>query len=215
MKAITIKQPWASLIAHGIKPIENRSWKTKFRGTVLIHSAAKPAKGLFKVMDNEMRRLAGVCETWKPLYFSDLPHSAIIGKVDIVDCVINHPSIWAEKGALAKECPECNSTEFINKNLVGDGYRECRNCGQEWWIDISYEKPIYNWVLENAVLFPEPILGVKGKLSFWDYPNIASDPEEDNEKLFCHCQIPVKEENQVWNLLGQYICKYCDGIWYK
>nr|WP_254884213.1 MULTISPECIES: ASCH domain-containing protein [unclassified Bacteroides] len=26
MKAITIKQPWASLIVHGIKDIENRSW---------------------------------------------------------------------------------------------------------------------------------------------------------------------------------------------
>lgn len=27
MKAISIKQPWASLIAHGIKDIENRAWK--------------------------------------------------------------------------------------------------------------------------------------------------------------------------------------------
>lgn len=27
MKAISIKQPWASLIAHGIKDIENRTWK--------------------------------------------------------------------------------------------------------------------------------------------------------------------------------------------
>lgn len=26
MKAITIKQPWASLIVHGIKDIENRTW---------------------------------------------------------------------------------------------------------------------------------------------------------------------------------------------
>ena len=27
MKAITIKQPWASLIVHGIKDIENRTWR--------------------------------------------------------------------------------------------------------------------------------------------------------------------------------------------
>jgi len=93
----------------------------------------------------------------------------IIGKVDIVDCVINHPSIWAEKSI-----PQHSG-----------------------FFDVSRNKPIYNWVLENPVLFPEPILGVKGKLSFWDYPNIVSDPEEDNGKLFCHCQIPVKEENQV------------------
>lgn len=38
MKAITIRQPWASLIVHGIKDIENRSWQTNFRGRVLILS---------------------------------------------------------------------------------------------------------------------------------------------------------------------------------
>ena len=46
MKAISIKQPWASLIAHGIKDIENRTWKCpkKYLGQrVLIH-AAKTAK---------------------------------------------------------------------------------------------------------------------------------------------------------------------------
>ena len=41
MKAITIRQPWASLIVHGIKDIENRSWQTNFRGRVLIHSSVK------------------------------------------------------------------------------------------------------------------------------------------------------------------------------
>ena len=35
MKAITIKQPWASLIVHGIKDIENRTWRTNYRGRVL------------------------------------------------------------------------------------------------------------------------------------------------------------------------------------
>lgn len=39
MKALSIKQPWASLIAHGIKDIENRTWATKYRGKVLIHAS--------------------------------------------------------------------------------------------------------------------------------------------------------------------------------
>ena len=45
MKAITIKQPWASLIVHGIKDIENRTWSCpkKYLGQrVLIHSSGKP-----------------------------------------------------------------------------------------------------------------------------------------------------------------------------
>jgi len=38
MKAITIKQPWATLIAEGIKEYEFRTWNTKFRGDILIHA---------------------------------------------------------------------------------------------------------------------------------------------------------------------------------
>lgn len=39
MKALSIKQPWASLIAHGIKDIENRTWRTHFRGKIYIHAS--------------------------------------------------------------------------------------------------------------------------------------------------------------------------------
>lgn len=51
MKTITVKQPWASLIVEGIKDIENRTWKTNFRGRVLVHAAAKQCevKGLLSV----------------------------------------------------------------------------------------------------------------------------------------------------------------------
>lgn len=50
MKVLTIKQPWASLIALGEKHIETRSWKTKYRGTLLIHSR-KDTKNLNLVKD--------------------------------------------------------------------------------------------------------------------------------------------------------------------
>lgn len=39
MKAISIRQPWASLIVLGIKDIENRSWPTSQRGIVLVHAS--------------------------------------------------------------------------------------------------------------------------------------------------------------------------------
>ena len=38
MKTITIKQPYASLIAAGIKKYEFRTWKSKYRGKLLIHA---------------------------------------------------------------------------------------------------------------------------------------------------------------------------------
>ncbi len=38
MKVITIKQPWATLIAEGYKEYEFRTWNTKYRGEILIHA---------------------------------------------------------------------------------------------------------------------------------------------------------------------------------
>lgn len=137
-KALSIKQPWASLIAHGIKDIENRTWKTHFRGRIYIHASAKDAGYLSTLLNDEqfteaMERIPIIPKTY---------YSSIIGEVDIVDCVINHPSIWAEK------------TEVIGKTVDNE---------------ILYRgKPIYNWVLANPVLYNKPILNVKGKLSFWE-----------------------------------------------
>lgn len=40
MKVLTLKQPWATLVAEGIKKYEFRSWRTKYRGKVLIHAGS-------------------------------------------------------------------------------------------------------------------------------------------------------------------------------
>jgi activating signal cointegrator 1 len=47
MKALTLWQPWASLVAMGEKKVETRCWSTKYRGELAIHAAAKsPPKWL-------------------------------------------------------------------------------------------------------------------------------------------------------------------------
>lgn len=144
MKALSIKQPWASLIAYGIKDIENRTWKTNFRGRIYIHASGTGVKDKFSALTKEQRFEAETHpKDFNVLYFDDLPKSAIIGEVDIIDCVINHESIWSE---------HVKPDDQLLKDVLG--------------ID---PKPIYNWVLENAVLYDEPILNVKGKLSLWDF----------------------------------------------
>ncbi len=140
MKAISIKQPWASLIIEGVKDIENRTWKTSYRGTVLIHSSSKPINNFVDI--GQFLTVYQMIEAFEN-EFKLGPLSAILGTVDIVDCVINHPSIWAEKTEA--------TIDFNLKPLTA-----------------TY-KPIYNWVLANPVKFENPILNVKGKLSFWDY----------------------------------------------
>jgi hypothetical protein len=44
MKAITIIQPWATLLAIGEKKFETRSWGTKYRGELAIHASKKTDK---------------------------------------------------------------------------------------------------------------------------------------------------------------------------
>ena len=148
MKAITVKQPWASLMVHGIKDIENRTWRTNFRGRVLIHSAGSHGRKFsVDLTDEQMKAAFGTIA--KETMFGNLPFGAIIGSVEIVDCVINHPSIWAEKTD--------NYTVGMNPKLHED---------------ITGKKIVYNWVLANPILYAKPIENVKGKLSFWDYPGI-------------------------------------------
>jgi hypothetical protein len=42
MKALSVKQPWASMIARGEKTIETRTWRTFYRGPLLIVASKKP-----------------------------------------------------------------------------------------------------------------------------------------------------------------------------
>lgn len=146
-KVLTVKQPWSFLICAGIKPVENRTWKTNYRGRVLIHASGnsitfKQFCNYIENLDSENMELQKIVREncFRKSWLHTLETSAIIGSVEIVDCVLNHPSIWAEKS----EPGQCE--------ITGE------------WI-----KPIYNWVLENPILFDEPILNVKGKLGFWDY----------------------------------------------
>jgi hypothetical protein len=48
MKAITIIQPWATLIAFGEKEFETRSWATNYRGNLAIHAGRKIDKEAFR-----------------------------------------------------------------------------------------------------------------------------------------------------------------------
>ena len=71
MKVLTVKQPWASLIIYGYKKYEFRSWKTNYRGKILIH--------------------AGLSLEKNHLYYTydlDCLRGYIIGEADIVDCIL-------------------------------------------------------------------------------------------------------------------------------
>lgn len=73
MKVITLKQPWATLIALGYKQYEFRSWSTKYRGPILIHAG----QGVDKIAMHQFQELN-----------LEYPKSQIVAKCLLTDCLL-------------------------------------------------------------------------------------------------------------------------------
>jgi hypothetical protein len=89
MKALSIRQPWASLIVSYGKDIENRNWRTNIRGKILIHASKRRDPQTEMAAIAAAKRILG----FSPI-FGDAPMGGIIGTVDIVDCVSDSDSPW-------------------------------------------------------------------------------------------------------------------------
>ena len=72
MKTLTIKQPYASLIKEKIKEYEFRTWKTNYRGEILIHAGKSIDKKTLNKFQN---------------YNIEYPYGCIIAKATITDCI--------------------------------------------------------------------------------------------------------------------------------
>ena len=74
MKVLTIKQPYASMIINNYKKYEFRSWKTNYRGKLLIHAGI----GINK---DDMFY-------FNYLNINNFPSKAIIGECELIDCIL-------------------------------------------------------------------------------------------------------------------------------
>jgi len=94
MKALSIRQPWAWLIMHGGKDIENRTWHTKFRGRFLVHAAQGMTVREW-VAASDFCIAQGIHDTpFDMPSFEDLQRGGIIGSVELVDSVDTSESPW-------------------------------------------------------------------------------------------------------------------------
>ncbi|HBP1419642.1 MULTISPECIES: ASCH domain-containing protein [Pseudomonas] len=89
MKALSIRQPWAWLVANGHKDIENRDWATNFRGRFLIHAA----KGMTRDEYEEARDFAAYNGVTIPAPH-ELERGGIVGEASIIGCVDRCNSLW-------------------------------------------------------------------------------------------------------------------------
>jgi activating signal cointegrator 1 len=145
MKAITIKQPWATLIALGEKEFETRSWQTKYRGQLAIHAG--------KTVDKE------ACD-WSEITTAllkhgiksheDLPTGVVIATANLVEC----HKITADYYGMYDE-----EKAGTDKGLLIEG--------DEWWFG-DYTEGRYAWELTNVQVLPKSV-PAKGKLSLWEW----------------------------------------------
>jgi hypothetical protein len=153
MKAITILQPWASLIACGAKKIETRGWATKYRGKIAIHAG----KGKQNI-DLCKQRIF-----WSSLWPYEiaaqytlqeridkfLPLGEVIAIADLVDCV----KVIDFNYALNLPILEKDLTrKVITENELNFG-------------DLSLGR--YAWILDNVQAI-SPI-AAKGQQRIWNW----------------------------------------------
>jgi len=127
MKALSLIQPWATLVMLGgaYKGNETRSWKTKHRGLLGIHASKATPPYAREACNDPLIKAA--LET-HGLNFKDLPRGVLLGTVEVVEM---HP-ITAE--LVAKLTPM--------ELAAGDYTLNARR---------------YAWELKNVVKLPEPI----------------------------------------------------------
>nr|WP_240927579.1 ASCH domain-containing protein [Paenibacillus thiaminolyticus] len=95
MKAITIIQPWATLIALGEKNFETRGWATKYRGPLAIHAGKK--------VDREACEMEPIKSTLAEYGYTadELPTGAVVAIAELTECwsvsrCLRVTSSWSE-----------------------------------------------------------------------------------------------------------------------
>lgn len=166
MKALTLTQPRATLVAIRAKRIETRSWQTRYRGPLAIHAGA----GLGPVGGE--KGLRTLCIT-QPFFAA------------LRDFMVQHESGYSLSDALPRGAivATCELAGVVRtEDLTFDGrWARLREGGIQEWILTDQERAFGNytpgrfaWLLANVQALPEPI-PAKGALGLWNWEEVMSN----------------------------------------
>lgn len=116
-QAISLKQPWATLLVHGLKTIEVRRWRTLYRGDLLIHAARVPddRPGVWDKVPEKLREAArqegGVIGVAKLVECKEYRRAEEF--VADVDKHMNDPSWFEETGLFGFRFEEVRQVPFV------------------------------------------------------------------------------------------------------
>lgn len=153
MKALTLTQPWATLIALGAKRIETRSWSTAFHGQIAIHAAkglgpVGGKRGLYQqCLEQPFRDVIAEAFMSSPVEAFDAVRELPLGKIVAVAVLdrVRRIDMKLRAEVLA---------QTITPHEIDFG---------------NYETGRYAWFLESVLPLKDPI-PCNGALSLWDVP---------------------------------------------
>lgn len=181
------------MICSGLKTVENRTWNTDYRGRIYIHSSGQ--KNYYVLAGYKLPdRLDRLYDLWDK---SGVSHN-VPDKKDLMskfkkngiakemkECVDFE---FGVKGLQEKMCDYYGVDIFDdeNKDAIDKAFKNkiyfkaFAIIGHVDLVDVVEdsdsvwaEKCCYNWILDNPVLYDEPVINVKGKLRFFDVSNIT------------------------------------------
>jgi hypothetical protein len=161
MKALTIKQPWATLIATGAKRVETRSWSSRYRGLLAVHAGA----GFPKLGQRASLDSAFAIE----IANDPLPLGAVIATCRLVSCI---PTRGLQQNRVIAMDPETRCADFVMTD-------EERNFG-------DYAEGRWAWLLADVKPLPVPI-PARGRLGLWNWelPTEAEAAESADAGFDC------------------------------
>ena len=165
MKAITLHQPWASLVAAGVKTVETRSWRTSYRGPLAIHAGLRRPRLLERVGAWTVFTGSAPADTTDHIAVSGyhripLPLGEIVATCELIDCVRAADVKWAGAGGMVYELPAgwyVGSTVELG-TIISERQRPYGDYTQGRWA----------WLLSDIRPLPEPI-PAKGHQQLWQW----------------------------------------------
>jgi hypothetical protein len=165
MKAITLWQPWASLLACEAKLYETRNWAASYRGPIAIHASLKKPSDVLTGVDVDliftMGHAFGIVEKHVGIivdFLDNLPCGSIIAVAELVEC---HPIVAPARiegmistGKMIK--PDMPVSIYGNELLFGD------------WTTGRYA-----WEFSDMKMLPEPI-PARGGQRIWNWNDEAT-----------------------------------------
>jgi hypothetical protein len=171
VKTLSVKQPYASFLCYGIKTVENRTWKTDYRGRLLIH-----ASGDNMSFFNTDSLPQSFLNTWYDYIEKDEWNCPKDAPEAVKNAYWMSKDIWKHYGIAQDDMR--NMDGWIKSAVKEHGcfFKSMAIIGEVTLTDVIQDSKNefafpgqYHWIVEKPILYDKPIINVAGRLRLWNF----------------------------------------------